>query len=502
MIYRFVNGLLCFALLVLSQSLIAKQEQATLVFTGEMPLINNSQTGDYSELASLLTKIRQQDPNTSFLFSGGSLGPSPMSAFDRGSHIIDILNTLEPDVMAVSKREFSYFEEELSLRSYEAAFPILASNVILPGSGRILDGLTDQLLIEKGGLKLGVISVLDQTVVKEYLLTRVSISDPREAIIDRATRLKLLGADLVVLMYSENLPFIDELLSQETIDLALLTDPHFVLSQKDEIPTHPNSVYLTEAGLAAEITVKWQGQENKVFDISWQAHRLKQQDAEPKVQMQIADYRARLDRLLDEKVGVLETPMDTRREIVRAEESAFANFVADALRDFFTTDLALINGGVIRGERQYKANTALTRRDIAIELPFRSRIVIIEITGKALKQAIENGLSMIEEYKGRFLHLSGASVVFDSRAKVGKRVQQVKVNGELIKDYKLYQVATSDYLAAGGDEFSMLKQAKVIELNTRVAPLMSEVVINQIRQRRHIAPMIEGRLLDIAKGDQ
>ena len=499
MIYRLFICLLCFAFTFFGNLSYAQQNQLTIVFTGEMPLINNKQTGDYPELASLLKKIRQTQPHTSFLFGGGSLGPSPMSAFDRGSHVIDILNSLEPDAMAVSKREFSYFEEELSLRSYEAAFPILASNTYIPKSGKSLDGLTDLLLIEKGDLRLGIISVLDPTVVKEYLLTRVNISEPKQAILDKVQELRSLGADFVVLLYSVNLPFIDDFLQQQVIDLALLTDPHSSLSQTDIIPTHPNSVYLTEAGTVAEVNIQWQEQASSQFDISWQIHRLKQQSAEPKVQMQIAEYRARLDRLLDEQVGVLTTPMDTRREVVRAEESAFANFVADALRNFFDTDLAFINGGVIRGERRYQANTSLTRRDIATELPFRSRIVIIEVSGEALKQAVENGLSMIEEYKGRFLHLSGASVIYDSKAQPGQRLKQLKINGKLVNDNTLYRVATSDYLSSGGDEYSMLKQAKKIELNTRVAPLLSEVVINQIRQLRQIAPTVEGRLIDLAK---
>ncbi len=94
MIYRLFICLLCFAFTFFGNLSYAQQNQLTIVFTGEMPLINNKQTGDYPELASLLKKIRQTQPHTSFLFGGGSLGPSPMSAFDRGSHVIDILKQL------------------------------------------------------------------------------------------------------------------------------------------------------------------------------------------------------------------------------------------------------------------------------------------------------------------------------------------------------------------------------------------------------------------------
>ncbi len=477
----------------------SQEQQATIVFTGEMPLINNQSSGDYPELGGLLEKIRNKPTPTFFFFGGGSLGPSPMSAFDRGSHIIDILNTLEPDAMSVTKREFSYFEEELSLRSYEAAFPIIASNIYEPRTGTILDGLNDHLIIEKAGVKLGVISMLDKTVVKEYLLTRVDIAEPKQSIITKARQLKESGADFIVLMYSVNFPFIDELLEQGVLDLSLVTDPHYSLSTSDQIPEHPNSIYMTESGIVAEVELTWDKDKKDKLTINWQKHYLREQQSDPTVQMQVSGYSKRLDRLLDEQVGVLATPMDTRREVVRAEESAFANFVADSLKEFFDTDIAFINGGVIRGEQQYEANTILTRRHIATELPFRSRIVVIEATGKMLKDAMENALSMIEENKGRFLHLSGASVVFDSKAKPGQRLREFKVAGADVKDSKLYKIATSDYLASGGDDFIMLKNAKAIELNTRISPLLSEVVINQIRQKRQISPILEGRLVDVAK---
>ena len=105
-------------------------------------------------------------------------------------------------------------------------------------------------------------------------------------------------------------------------------------------------------------------------------------------------------RLLGEKVGTLATSMDTTRPVVRAQESAFGNLLTDAMRIFSGADIALINGGVIRGETQYQPNSRLTRRDIAIELPFRSRLQVLEVTGTQLRQALENGVSQVGDAKG------------------------------------------------------------------------------------------------------
>lgn len=502
MTLRFIYRIICLVVMLYSGVTIGKEQQAKLIFAAEMRLIDNKLHGDYPELAGLLKEVRNSNQPTFFFFGGGSLGPSPMSAFDRGSHIIDILNTLEPDAMSASKREFSYFEEELSLRSYEAAFPIIASNLTKFSTGRNLDGLVDHLLIEKGGIKLGVISILEPTIVKEYLLTSVHIADPKQAIIDKSQEMRELGADFVVLLPSFNFPYINELLEQGIVDLSMMADPHFNLISDGVAAYHPNNVFITEAGVAAELTLTWddESKDNLLVDVS---HRvLKEQPVAPKAQMQVADYSQRLDRLLGGQVGILTTKMDTRRKVVRSEESAFANFVADSLRAFFHTDLAMINGGVIRGEQMYKPKTTLTRRDIAKELPFRSRIVVIEIKGREIKAALENGLSMIEASKGRFLHLSGARAIFDSNAKPGERLKELLIGGQQVNDDKTYTIATSDYLASGGDDFTMLKEAKVVELNTKVSPLLSEVVINHIRQLREIAPKVEGRLIDLAKGDE
>ena len=58
-------------------------------------------------------------------------------------------------------------------------------------------------------------------------------------------------------------------------------------------------------------------------------------------------------------------------------------------------DVAVTNGGGIRGGKIYAPGTTITRRDILAELPFDNRVVTIDISGAELKQAIENGLSQL-----------------------------------------------------------------------------------------------------------
>ena len=201
------------------------EKQLTLVFAGNMPDIGVHTYGTYAGLAGLLEEMRRQDTPTIFTFAGGSLGPSPLSSLDRGSHIIDILNTLEPDLMTLTKREFSYFEDELTLRSYEAAFPIVSSNLYDPMIRGNLEGILSSLLVEKDNTKVGFISILDEEVVEEYLLKRVNVFEPRQVIQDHIAALKKQGAELVVLVYSKERDYYQTLITEKQIDFALRVRP-------------------------------------------------------------------------------------------------------------------------------------------------------------------------------------------------------------------------------------------------------------------------------------
>jgi 2',3'-cyclic-nucleotide 2'-phosphodiesterase (5'-nucleotidase family) len=483
-------------LALLGSVALAETKHAKLIFSSDLPVINDKINGDYAQLATIV-KLASQKNNTFFLFGGGSLGPSPMSAFDRGSHIIDILNSIEPDAMGVTKREFSYFEDELSLRSFEAAFPIVASNLLDPLTQANIDGLVDRVIIEKNGLKLGIVSLINQTVITEYLLERIQVRDPLIALETTASNLRLQGVDFIVLLYSNTFPFVVDALESGTIDLALLSEPHFELSQSSQNLKHPNSVYLTQLGQYADVDLYWDDIKKDSLQVKWQAKKLIDIEPDANIAEQINGYSNRLDRLLSEEIGTLLTSIDTNRPAVRGAESAFANMLADSLREFGGTDIAIVNGGVIRGEKVYPSNTRLTRKDIAKELPFRSRVELIKVTGAKLYLALENGVSQVEQLKGQFPQVSGMQITFDANMKAGKRVLSVKINGQPIDRTALYSLATTDYLSNGGDGYDSFTNSPRIKTKAKIAPLISDILINYIRRKQTVSPQTEDRIIEV-----
>ncbi|MFN6969891.1 MAG: bifunctional metallophosphatase/5'-nucleotidase [Rheinheimera sp.] len=477
----------------------AAERQARLIFTAELPRILETEQGDYAELATIVKTNRQQSIPTFFLFGGDSLGPSTLASFDRGSHIIDILNLLEPDAMGVAKREFSFFEDELSLRSYEASFPVVASNLFDPITGANLDGLESSVIVQQGDVRLGVIAVLSPTAAEQYPLKRVMITAPEDAVREQAILLRQAGAELIVLLYSANFEFVDSLIQQRVIDVALRKNELFRLTKTELPKTLPANINLSAPGEVAVVNLTWQAGAPETLKIQPDFQQLAKQATDPAVLKVVKSHAARLEQLLGETIGTTSVELDTSRRLVRSQENAMANLVVDAMIWHTGADIALVNAGNIRGEKHYPAGTVLTRRDIAMELPYRNQVILIEVTGKQLLAALENGLSQLELLRGRFAHVSGLQMEFDPSLPVGKRVLSVMIKGQPLVPKQTYKLATFDYLAQGGDGYKALVDLPQLNYSNQMNKLIAEVVVDYIKQQKTIAPVVEGRLVNRAR---
>ena len=178
---------------------------------------------------------------------------------------------------------------------------------------------------------------------------------------------------------------------------------------------------------------------------------------------------------------------------MRSEETAIGDFFADAMRAAAGADVAIINGGGIRGNRSYAPGTTLTRKDIAKELPFNNQLVTLELSGADLRAALENAVWLIGKDAGRFAQISGARIVVRRDAVPGSRLVSIEVGGKPLDDTKLYKVATIDFLARGKDGYVALARGKPL-VSDLEGPLLTNVIIDAIEKAGAIAPVVDGRI--------
>ena len=456
-------------------------------FSGNPEINNNDQKGGLPALATLLKELRSKN-ELLFLHGGRAIAPSTLSSFDRGTHMIDLLNLIKPDAYSVGKSAFAFKEDELTLRTREASFPFLSSNLYDPVTGGDPEGITPSIIIKKNGINIGFFSITSPELMQDYLLDRVYITDVAQTIEDMTLNLKNAGADLVVMLSDYKFPS-TWLLEKNGIDLALISD------KEQDFTRFPDGLQVVHgrADNVIIIDIKPPHQNTTAWRYDFHFEELQTIAADPDVKRSIHEYLSQLDRFLSIEIGTTKTELDTRKSKIRTGENAFGNLVADSLRTFLKTDLGLMNAGGIRGDTIYPAGSHLTRGDMLREIPFRNHVVQIEITGKQLIEALENGFSRLRDQKGRFPHVSGMRVTYIPTNKPFSRVHTVTVGGKKLVPEKIYTMATVNFLANGGDGYSVLKKCKQVD-KFGSSKLLWEYVKDYIADQKVIAPVLEGRL--------
>ena len=146
-------------------------------------------------MGGLLRQARSEGP-VFFLHGGDFIAPSAMSSFDHGAHMIDILNSLEPDAVTVNEREFAYKEDELVLRIKEAGFPFVSSNITDPLTGENLEGVLDTYCKTLNGINVCVIAYLDPSVNMDYMPDRPNCRTWFDNMYELSESLRECGADV------------------------------------------------------------------------------------------------------------------------------------------------------------------------------------------------------------------------------------------------------------------------------------------------------------------
>jgi 5'-nucleotidase / UDP-sugar diphosphatase len=280
---------------------------------------------------------------------------------------------------------------------------------------------------------------------------------------------------------------VDIILTGDDHDLALFFDGRTVLAESKE-----EAEFVTAIDVKIDVDEK-DGKRSVSWYPNFRIIDTATVTPDPETQSEIDKYLSQLSKELDIPVGLTTELLDSRKATVRTSEAAIGNLIADAMKDAVSADIAITNGGGIRGNKEYAPGTEITRRDVLAELPFGNRTVKIEVSGEAVWAALENGVSMIENSAGRFPQVAGLAFEANLSNPPGQRLVAVSVGGIPIDRTKVYTLATNDYMYGGGDGYTMFKAAKPL-FGVRDAKLLANDVMAYISAHKSVAPKVEGRI--------
>ena len=431
-------------------------------------------------------------------FGGDMISPSLMSGIDKGAHMIALADAVGFDIGVLGNHEFDFGPEVLRQRLSESRMTWLAGNVRYKGKAGF-PGTRATTVVEKGGYRIGFLGlVTPETAEISSPGPDVSFAPMADVGAALARELWSAGADLVIALTHNGIGGDLALLGAvKRIDIVLGGHDHLLLARHD--------------GRQAVMKAGSQGRHVGILDLT--IDRKEGRDApvvvwspgfrlrstagiagDAAVAARVAAYRERLDRDLGSVIGETATALDTRRASVRTGETAFGNLAADAMRAATRSDVALINGGGIRGDTTYPAGAKLTRKLVLTELPFGNRTVKLRLTAAQLRQALEHGVSRLGRGAGRFPQVSGLAFAFDPRKPAGARVTRVTVGGKPLDPGATYTLATVDFLARGGDGYTALRSGEML-IDSRSGGLTAGQVIDSIAAAGTVSPAIEGRIV-------
>jgi len=460
--------------------------------------------GGLAELSTLLKRRSAETPNPLFTFGGDLISPSLASNLTKGAHLIALFNILGPVAAVPGNHEFDFGPAIFAERIGESRFPWIGTNV-LGADGAPFGGMVASKIVEKGGVKIGFLGILTARTGELSLCDGIVFANETETARTAARRLRAQGAEIVVALTHLDIEQ-DRALALAVPDIDLILGGH----DHDPIAIRETGALVLKAGQDA----RWLGEidmlverpdpgqtgKTKVTPLGWRFEAVRGVPPDPAMISVIAATDALLTQALDHPLVSVDQPLDSRTGTVRGGEAAIGNLFADALRAHFEADAALINGGGLRGNRLYPAGIILTKRDILAEMPFGNAVMLLELSGAQLRGVVEYGLSGLETKAGRFPQVSGMTVSYDPTRPAGQRVASIAIGGKPVQDSTMYRLATSDYLGHGGDGYADLKQARVI-VDASGGPLLVNVVGDYLAAKRHVAPLVEGRMKAVRRGD-
>lgn len=452
--------------------------------------------GGAEYMATLVKQLREGHKNTIFVAAGDLIGASPfLSAMFHDEPSIESLSMMGLAISSVGNHEFDEGKTEL-LRMQNggchpvdgcqgphpftgAKFKYLAASTVETATGKSV--LPPFEIRKFDGIPVGFIGLtLRETagIVSPSGIAGLEFRDEAETVNAQVAQLKARGVEaIVVLIHQGGEP------SGDYNDCPAITGPIVDIVKKFDravdvvVSGHTHRAYVCDIDgrlvtsgdkygtLVTAIDLKLDPASRDI--VSARAENVIVANAslakDPEQTALIEAYDRLSAPIANRPAGSVTQTLS--RSPNEAGESALGDVIADA-QLFATRDakdgaavIALTNPGGIRTDIVPKENGAITFGDVFASQPFRNRLVTMTLTGSQLKDLLEQ--QWLDPKRPRILQVSnGFSYAWDATKPFGERVSldKMTLNGRLVEAGSGYRVTLNDYLAVGGDGFSVAKQ--------------------------------------------
>lgn len=435
--------------------------------------VDDKLVGGVSMLSGYIKQIRSQIPNTVYCIAGDMFRGSVIDSEYQGLSTVEIMNMLHPDVVTIGNHELDYGLAHLLFIEKCANFPIINSNLYISMNGKRL--FKPYEIINVDGMKILFIGALTQEILTQtksqgIVGTFINIEDAANEIGKICNAFNSIDIDFTVLLthigFEEDKKLATLLDPSWGVDVIIGGHSHTFLDKPEVV----NGIPIVQAGIGTDqigrFDILIDTDNNCIESFKWST-------------IPINDETCPRDKEIEEFVKKIkdETSVKYSRPVCtlpsrlkhpdRYMQTEMGSYFCDILKETYGVDIFLMSSGFVR---KSEAGPNLNLGDLTELLPFTENSVRLLLTGAQLKRAFKQMYSAGPHEE--FYQLSkGLEVVFDRNK---NELIKAELNGEPIKNDKIYKVGTTQYhinncmqnFALKAEELDDNGPAKTIATNT------------------------------------
>jgi 2',3'-cyclic-nucleotide 2'-phosphodiesterase/3'-nucleotidase len=447
------------------------------------------------KVASLIKREREKNPNTISIDLGDTIQGSILAQYlyqveKTPEYLYKIKEDIGFDLEVLGNHEFNYGLDYLNKGINSSKTPVLTANIV-DQDGKPVYG--DYMIIEKAGIKVGIIGLTSQYVKNRELEETIKGLNFLPAKETAEKYIKLLKDKVDVLILAYHGGFEKDLVTGKSMNdnegenegyeiLKNLTGFDVLLTghQHRKIAEIIDNVAVLQAGFKGQAIgkVDLYIDENKNI-VNKEVSLLSAHDVDMDQRLfdKYSYINEDLNIWMNQLIGKTQDPLKIDDPFAaRLFGNAYANFINKLQLEYSKADIS--STPIFRYDAPGFENE-IRRLDIINNYPYNNTLAVIKISGRELKEAlIENsmyfeldkdGKVVINEYYLRpkpkhynYDFYYNLDFKIDLRKSKEERLVFLRYNNKMVQDDDEFELATNHYRALGAGEFSIFKGKEII----------------------------------------